>query len=73
MRRFFAWLRGRFARRQPAPVAGPVARLVVTDADGTVRHVVLRATPEMEDMPLEVALGLKPGSRVRMEREDDHV
>lgn len=63
----------RLHRRKQVPPAGPVFRVLVTDADSTERLVELRATPEMEDMPLEEALGLRPGSRFRMERKDEHV
>lgn len=58
---------GVFRRRDPDY---PVLRFTVTDPDGIARQVELHCTPDMEDVPLEDALGLKPGSRFKLRGEE---
>lgn len=38
----------------------------ITSPDGSVREKRLELRPELEDVPLEVALGLVPGDRVQL-------
>ncbi len=49
----------------------PVMMFVVTAADGSVSERRLELRPELEDVPLEEALGLVPGDRVKPKRMED--
>jgi hypothetical protein len=63
------WLYRALLRRGKPHHASPVVvTLLITGPDGTQRVQRLEYRPELEDVPLEVALGLTPGDRVELQR-----